>query len=355
MIRFAMLRFRTQAVVAFGLLAILAVVLVVTGMRLAHAYDAAVAACKPLGDCQALTLFPSNGYLTASNTMHPLVIAVPCVLGMFWGAPLAAREFETGTFRLAWTQGSTRTRWLAAKLAVVGAASMAVAGLLSLMVTWWSQPIAAAQMGARIDPGIFSESGIAPVGYAAFAFAFGVTAGLLGRRTLPAMAVTLAVFVGVVWFAFPIWVRPHLLPPATTSVPLSAASINGFTLSLDHRTLEVQAATPGIQGAWILSSRLITADGRSAFAIPPTRACGSIMSSMQMCTAHIESLHLRQAVTYQPASRYWPLQWYETGIYLAVSLMLAGLCFLRIRPRRSAEPGVRRLRAVRPAVLDGAP
>jgi ABC-type transport system involved in multi-copper enzyme maturation permease subunit len=137
MIRFAWLRFRTQALVAFGVLAVLAVVLVVTGIRLAHAYDAIVAACKPHGDCaSALSLFPSNGYLTASNGMHPLVIAIPCVLGMFWGAPLAAREFETGTFRLAWTQGSTRTRWLAVKLAFVGAASVAVAGLLSLMVTW---------------------------------------------------------------------------------------------------------------------------------------------------------------------------------------------------------------------------
>ena len=157
--------------------------------------------------------------------MHPLVIAIPCVLGMFWGAPLAAREFETGTFRLAWTQGVTRTRWLAVKLAVVGAASMAVAGLLSLMVTWWSSPIAAAQMDTRLDPGIFSESGIAPVGYAAFAFAFGVTAGLLSRRTLPAMAVTLAIFVAVVWFAFPFLVRPHLLPPVQATSALNIASV----------------------------------------------------------------------------------------------------------------------------------
>ena len=194
MIRFTWLRFRAQALVALGALAVLAVVLLVTGIRLADAYDTAVAACKLHNDCaQALELFPSNGYLTASNLLHPLVIAVPCVLGMFWGAPLVAREFETGTYRLAWTQGSTRTRWLAVKLALVGAASMAVAGLLSLIVTWWSGPIAAAQAGARIDPGIFSESGIAPVGYAAFAFAFGVTAGLLIRRTLPAIAVTLAI------------------------------------------------------------------------------------------------------------------------------------------------------------------
>jgi hypothetical protein len=38
----------------------------------------------------------------------------------------------------------------------------------------------------------------------------------------------------------------------------------------------------------------------------------------------------RIAVTYQPASRYWPFQWAETGIYLVLSLALAGYCFRRL-------------------------
>ena len=54
---------------------------------------------------------------------------------MFWGAPLIARELEAGTHRLAWNQSVTRTRWLAIKLAIVGAATAAVAGLLSWAVT----------------------------------------------------------------------------------------------------------------------------------------------------------------------------------------------------------------------------
>ncbi len=52
-------------------------------------------------------------------------------------------------------------------------------------------------------------------------------------------------------------------------------------------------------------------------------------------------------MTYQPASRYWAFQWTETAIYLAVALLLAGLCFLRIRPGRPAEPGIHRPRAIR--------
>ena len=349
MIRFTWHQFRAQALVALGALAVLAVVLAITGIQLAHAYDAAVAACRLRGDCasergNAFNFPPSGSELGLANTFNALVVAVPGLTGMFWGAPLIARELETGSFRLAWTQGVTRTRWLAVKLGVAGVASMTAAGLLSLMVTWWSSPIAAAHGGRLL---YFHSSGVAPVGYAAFAFTLGAAAGLLIRRTLPAMAVTLAIFAAVA-FAFPVWVRPHLLPPAQASVTLSPASINGtmFT-NPDRRTLSVQTSPPDIPGAWILSTQLTTPDGRPVSSIPATQACGPNAPGSS-CQAYIESLHLRQAVTYQPASRYWPLQWYETGIYLAVALALAGFCLWWIRPRRSAEPDIHRPRASRP-------
>lgn len=144
------------------------------------------------------------------------------------------------------------------------------------------------------------------------------------------------------------WVRPHLIPAAQTTVTLSAASINGFEFSPDHRTLLVQTVPPDIPGAWILSSQLTTPDGRPASGVPVTAACGPNAPG-NFCQAYVESLHLRQTVTYQPASRYWPLQWYETGIYLAVAVALAGFCLWRIRPGRSAEPDIHRPRASRPA------
>jgi hypothetical protein len=194
-------------------------------------------------------------------------------------------------------------------------------------------------MGVRLDPGIFAEGGIAPVGYAAFAFALGVTAGLLSRRTLPAMAVTLGIFVAVVWFAFPVLVRPHLLPPAQITVPLTATSINGFEGVGDGRLL-VQTAPPHLPGAWVLSSQLTTPGGRAVSTLPATRACASNASG-QTCSTYVESLHLRQTVTYEPASRYWPLQWYETGIYLAVALALDGLCLWWIRPRHFGARNIR--------------
>jgi hypothetical protein len=112
-IRFAALQFRIQAAIAFGALVVIAVVLTVTGPHLVNLYDTTVVPCSAHNDCSAATTAlsdtdgPIQGFLTV------LLLAVPALIGMFWGAPLVAREFETGTYRLAWTQGVTRTRWLA--------------------------------------------------------------------------------------------------------------------------------------------------------------------------------------------------------------------------------------------------
>jgi transposase len=120
------------------------------------------------------------------------VLVLPALIGLFWGAPLITRELEAGTHRLVWNQTITRTRWLAVKLGLTGLATITAAGLGSLAVTWWSSPIdkTATNDFPRMGPLLFDARGVVPIGYAAFAFALGVTVGMLVRRTLPAMAIT---------------------------------------------------------------------------------------------------------------------------------------------------------------------
>jgi hypothetical protein len=84
-------------------------------------------------------------------------------------------------------------------------------------------------------------------------------------------------------------------------------------------------------GAWILSNQAITPAGH-VFTGPVPPACNT--ASFHACQVALGRLHLRQVVTYQPASRFWALQWYETAIFLALALALAGYCFWRIRRRR---------------------
>jgi hypothetical protein len=214
-------QFRASAAMMAAALAALAVILVLSGPDLADDYSSGIAACTESGDCSNFVdrFFQDNR--GSGLAVTALVLVLPALIGLFWGAPLIARELEAGTHRLVWNQSITRTRWLAIKLGLVGLAAITVAGLGSFAVDWWSDPIdkasVAAAQGSRIEPLLFSARGIVPIGYAAFAFALGVTVGMLIRRTLPAMAITLAVFVAL-QIAMPQLSGPtSSRPPARTS------------------------------------------------------------------------------------------------------------------------------------------
>jgi hypothetical protein len=77
----------------------------------------------------------------------------------------------------------------------------------------------------------FASRNIAPLGYAAFAFALGTLLSLLFRRTVPAMALTLAVFIAL-QILFAAVLRPNLLPSThrllgDVCVPLDPALRSG--------------------------------------------------------------------------------------------------------------------------------
>ena len=333
MIRFAWLQFRAQAAVALGALAVVAAALALTGPHLVHLYSTSgIAACRPDADCGSLTTRFLN-QVSAGFTdkflqgFGVVVAAVPALAGIFWGAPLITRELETGTYRLAWTQSVTRRRWLAVKLGLVGLAGMATAGLLSLMLTWWFRPLDLASMN-RLTLTVFGERGIAPVGYAAFAFALGVTLGMLIRRTLPAMAATLAAFIAV-RLAVTYWVRPHLIAPVHATAKV-IASLPGGGMKLwpaagPHGPMGLPVTIS--RGAWVYSIQRVNAAGQVVRPVFST-ACQRSPAALRACHAGYH-----QVVSYQPASRFWAFQWYETAIFLGLGLILAGLCFWWLRRR----------------------
>ena len=86
-------------------------------------------------------------------------------------------------------------------------------------------------------------------------------------------------------------------------------------------------------GAWILSNQTITRSGQ-VFTGPATSACISTTAPPQQCTNWLNSQHLRQLISYQPASRFWPLQWLEMAIYLVLAAGLGLLCAWQVRRRR---------------------
>ena len=329
-------QFRVQALAGLAGLALLAAYLVHLGLAIRDGDDAYRSRCRAGGDCARALAQYLGDYQNTLLYLAGLLALVPAVLGMFWGAPLVARELETGTHRLVWNQSVTRTRWFTVKLLVVGVAAMAVSGVASLLLTWAASPVDRLA-GDRFSTIVFGARNVAPVAYAVLAFTLGTVVGLLVRRTLPAMALTVLVFT-VVQFVVPNVVRPHLMPPVTVSRPMTADAIN------EARGLGSITGGPVVKGltvpgAWVSgTSELRTADGRPlaqdrfdhCFRDPPRTGATGTFGDTAVCLAQLD-LHV--VLSYQPDQRYWAFQWLESAIYLALAALLAGYGRWHVRRR----------------------
>ena len=213
---------RAQFYLAAALLAALAVLLLITGLQMASQYHSARAVCAANHSCANLasTLFLGSH---AVGFLVIMTLGAPVLVGLFWGAPLVAAELETGTSQFVWMQSVTRKRWLAVKAGWMLLAAVIWGGVISALVTWWSGPNNALQLD-QFKPGRFDIMGIVPVAYALFAMALGICAGALLRRTLPALAVTLAGFIAV-RAAVTLWLRPHYL----SAITVTHSVLSGYT------------------------------------------------------------------------------------------------------------------------------
>jgi ABC-2 family transporter len=344
MIWVAWRQFRTQALVTLALLAAFAVLVLVTGLHLRDIYDSLGGAhCGARGDCGALI----DQDRALPDILGPTLLVIPALLGMFWGAPLLARELESGTYRLAWTQTVTRRQWLLVRVALVGVAALAVAGVASWLVSWWFAPLDAVNMN-RFDPSVFTERGIVAIGYAGFAFALGVAAGALTRRTLTAMAATLLGFIAA-RIAFTFLIRPHLLPTRASLFPLTLGK--SVELLPSASGLSVFAGVPPLANAWAVSATLVDHAHRALSTAQLhdllLRNCPTVTrpgkgeelteGAFLSCSRAL-SRHVQMLVAYQPPSHYWPLQALETAIFLAAALALIGATLWRVGRHATRKP-----------------
>ena len=353
MIRLSWRQFQAQAAVAGGLLVAVLIVFATTRGNIDHLYTVfakANAACLNNSGCPGVSIKLSK-LDQLLELIGTALVVVPALVGVFWGAPLIAREFENGTHRLAWTQSVTRTRWLGTKLAVVGLASVVGTGLLSLLVTWWSAPIDRAHVN-RFGSGMFGERNITPLGYAAFGFALGVVAGLLIRRTLPAMAATIVAFLAV-RMTFTYVVRPNIFSPRHRTLALDPNNMGFGTTNGGPATL--MPNPPNLPNAWVYSTHIVDSAGHGLTSQTLAGACPNlpfanngpppvsgtrvrvvaptdVRNSLHDCVTKLAATY-HEVVTYQPANRYWTLQWGETAAYFAAALAIAGFCFWLIHRR----------------------
>ncbi|WP_433291872.1 ABC transporter permease subunit [Actinoplanes sp. CA-030573] len=329
-------QFRTQALIGIVVAVVVAAVLLATrGPLLDLARTMGYTGCTV--DCDQLaSQFVREaqrrfyGRLMFNGSL--LLFVMPALIGLFWGAPLVARELETGTHRLVWNQTVSRGRWLAVKLGGTGLVTIAIAGLLTWAFTAWASPLDRAQGWMGVDT--FTVRGVVPIGYAAFAFVAGVAIGMVVRRTVPAMALTL-VAVGVTMFLSLTVLRPHLVPATSYTGPVTAGNIGGISLSIDDpdRGIRVTADDP-VKHAWILSNTVVTSAGAEFRGPYDPAICGPAASGgPRACEEWIASQNLQQKVIYLGPDKFWPLQWRELGVLLVASVALGLFCFWWIRRR----------------------
>ncbi|MEV1314916.1 transporter [Micromonospora arborensis] len=244
-----------------------------------------------------------------------LLITLPALVGLFWGAPLVAREVEHGTHRFVWTQGVGRTRWALVKFGLVGAAVVVLAAAYGLGMSWWVEPLTQSSHEGRLGMIVFDLQGIVPIGYTLFAVALGVFAGTVWKRMLPAMGITLAGFIGV-RTAVEVLARPRYQAAHTKTFPI-----------------EGEGPPVVSWGDWVLTQGVRNPDGTmiaedTRIQCPPGgkgpdgRVCGSELG--------LEPGAYNWQL-YQPADRFWLFQWIETGIFVALAALLLYFAIRRVR------------------------
>ena len=316
------------------LLGALAVWLWLMGLPLHHAY-AAAAACRPAGSaaCQGVSgsfsQSAENHVMGSKGPGGVLLQVVPALIGAFAGAPVLARELETGTFRYAWTQGFGRWRWALAKLVLLAVVLAAATAAFGALVSWYYQPDYATSSQAlglyQNSPfgDLFSLREVTFPAWTLAAFTIAALAGMLIRRVVPAIVATLAVYAGLA-IATAVLLREHYLTPLVTS----------------------SLTVPGTSTAWIIS-QWSTKDGRLAFGGNPP---ASLLNQLGSCLSAGNAKPLAggfpqqlaqcltrhgyvQWTSYQPAGRFWPFQWIEGGWLLALSALLIAATIWVVRRR----------------------
>lgn len=318
---------RKQALFTLAGLAVLAALMVPTGLAMRHTFaelrlddcvravgDAALVPADTDAACdRAFSQF--GGQYDSLSLVGILFVVVPLLVGLFWGAPLVAREVEHGTHRLVWTQGVSRRHWALVKFGLVGAFTLAVAVVYGLGVSWWHAPLSRTGQQSRLEVLLFDMQGVAPIGYTLFAVALGIIAGTVWPKVLPAMAATLAGFVAL-RIPLTVLARPRYLPAEELTYPVAGGTVQ---------------PNP-VRGDWLMSTGVRDADGRLVAANAEMTCVPDVQDPAASCDngAGIGSGAYNWRL-YQPADRFWLFQAIETGIFVALAVLLVYLAIRRVR------------------------
>lgn len=307
---------RLAGLTAILLLVAVAMPIVFSGLAMREAYQQlGIGPCAGHTDARCTDLLAqfSDEYRGWGQQLLPWLNFVPALVGALVGGPLLAHELEQRTFLLAWTQGVTRRRWVATKLTVLVVAIVVLGAAFTALISWWRWPLD--QLEGHFAPNTFDFEGLAPTATTLFAFAAGSFLGVLLRRTVPAMAATVAAVFAFRYLLIELLLRPRYEAPLQQVVSIA-----------DAKNSLLSGA-----GDWELDSGLQDAAGRhlsvDQIDLLVRRAIDAGITPPMWFQQHG---YLRWVV-YQPADRFWTFQAIDAAILVAGALALLALTVRLVR------------------------
>lgn len=321
-------RFQHEAIAIVAALAVVVAVALVTGARMNSDYQSSgLAQCLsagPRGDCESLIGRFGDRFSSLQVLITPLVL-LPAFLGAFVGGPLVARELEAGTHRFLWTQGVTRRHWFAVSTSVALGLAALVGATYSAVAALWldtTNAVTDERFGRLYD-----FQGVVPVAAAVLAVAVGIAAGATLRRTVPAMAATIGVFI-MVRLGVALVVRPRIAAAETISFPFPSndplAGTGAWTLS--NRTVDATGTVLGSDGSLDISGMVGRCGGLDVGS--PGRLPDE--AAVERC---LRDLDVHTVIRYQPGDRYWVFQLVESAVLLGFAAAFVGLGAVALRRR----------------------
>ena len=323
MTRVTWLQQRGSLITAVVLFIGYALLIVVSGLG-SHATYAPLSRClaSPRGSCTDL-LNSMQAQTTRFTLVTIALLVIPVLVGMFIGAPLLAREIESGSFRFAWTQGIGRTRWVVTKLVLLCGPGVGLAATLGFLADWYACPFDAVNLASHWQGGQFNVTVLTLPAWTLCSLAAGAFAGLLIGRVVAAMAAIAAFTGGLIVLDF---MRLHdrflgIAPGVTRSSP-SGTGLGALN------TFAMPGGTPGPLGSWLVNGWYTGPDGQRL----SSAAVSSLVNKLDSSRSPValgnpaKWLMLRHDaywISYQAADRFWYFQAAEAAILLAVTMMFA--------------------------------
>ncbi|MCK8438046.1 ABC transporter permease subunit [Streptomyces sp. D2-8] len=255
-------------------------------------------------------------YIGAFTSVTTGLTAIPIMLGVLLGAPLLAGDLENGTAKLIAAQSVSRNRWLATKLALTGLAVTVTTVTLSAVFAWWWNPIKLHY--TDIDwttREFFNTTGPAPVALSLLSVFGGVLIGVILRRTLAAMVVTLGFTVALqaVWGYFKLSLGDIV---TATSKPVSP----GTTITFP----------PMPRTAHWLDTSYVSGSGKL---FDPLTTCTPTLREYSTTSCMKKADIVGASIDYIPISQMSSMQWFGASILFALTAGVVAFLFFWGRKR----------------------